>query len=372
MKRIIILLFTLLPLIGTSRSHAQWNYVIDNLRADTVDVYYRQPANTDIGFGLGDRAFILNNGDAVTIAAGDSGCVWLDRTVKVGNKEQTVTTRFATITVNGQKFFVDERTLMFGDNPEGVNDIINFDKDRHSEIWHIYFTGTPYWLAMVLVFISFILFKFSRSAHEGGLAIIPIMFMLAAIAIEIIGTIYVGQDMLWWLDKEQYAIERIIFNLVLFVFTLLYQLRSMKVYKGNADVRVWRPVGFAILGVIAFITCIFISGYHPELDENKLLYTGVALAIGFTVLGIILTVGKNIKELGFIKGLLFSIYALIWAIGACVAIALFAMGFFKVFWELIVTVVSSIAIMFLCSHLFPSRTYRDGDKIVEVYEPLHL
>ena len=190
MKRIIILLFTLLPLIGTSRSHAQWNYVIDNLRADTVDVYYRQPANTDIGFGLGDRAFILNNGDAVTIAAGDSGCVWLDRTVKVGNKEQTVTTRFATITVNGQKFFVDERTLMFGDNPEGVNDIINFDKDRHSEIWHIYFTGTPYWLAMVLVFISFILFKFSRSAHEGGLAIIPILFMLAAIAIEIIGTDY--------------------------------------------------------------------------------------------------------------------------------------------------------------------------------------
>lgn len=369
MKRIFILLFTLLPLIGTSRSHAQWNYVIDNLRADTVDVYYRQPANTDIGFGLGDRAFILNNGDAVTIAAGDSGCVWLDRTVKVGNKEQTVTTRFATITVNGQKFFVDERTLMFGDNPEGVNDIINFDKDRHSEIWHIYFTGTPYWLAMVLVFISFILFKFSRSAHEGGLAIIPILFMLAAIAIEIIGTIYVGQDMLWWLDKEQYAIERIIFNLVLFVFTLLYQLRSMKVYKGNADVRVWRPVGFAILGVIAFITCIFISGYHPELDENKLLYTGVALAIGFTVLGLILTVGKNIKELGFIKGLLFSIYALIWAIGACVAIVLFAMGFFKVFWELIVTVIAAIGVFFFGSYFIPKYTYRDSNgDIVEVYE----
>ena len=369
MKRIIILLFTLLPLIGTSRSHAQWNYVIDNLRADTVDVYYRQPANTDIGFGLGDRAFILNNGDAVTIAAGDSGCVWLDRTVKVGNKEQTVTTRFATITVNGQKFFVDERTLMFGDNPEGVNDIINFDKDRHSEIWHIYFTGTPYWLAMALVFIAFILFRFSPSAHEGGLAIIPILFMLAAIAIEVIGTIYVGQDMLWWLDKEQYAIERIIFNLVLFVFTLLYQLRSMKVYKGNADVRVWRPVGFAILGVIAFITCIFISGYHPELDENKLLYTGVALAIGFTVLGLILTVGKNIKELGFIKGLLFSIYALIWAIGACVAIVLFAMGFFKVFWELIVTIIAAIGVFFFGSYFIPKYTYRkaNGD-IVEVYE----
>ena len=75
-----------------------------------------------------------------------------------------------------------------------------------------------------------------------------------------------------------------------------------------------------------------------------------------------------IKVLGVKSGILFSVFAVIYAVGLVVALVMLIIGFFTAIFEMLITIVCCVILLFFLSKTIPITSYVSGDTIVEVFE----
>lgn len=373
----IMMLVTMLLLGLVSSVSAQYTFVVDALRGDSTALYAYQAEWKDSWVKLGDPVGMISNGTEVAIAAADTVC----HTAKFKSirKDKEFEDRVIAASYEGKKYLVAADDLMLSPNDtSGMADFLNKTKSRHEKWPHWYYTYTPYILVLSLLALATLL-----AALAGGSvlcsALVPIL-LLASIFLEVFGVYWLGDDILWWVDKDHFAMGTVIIRLILFAVAIVLQIFSIRLYKNSLvddavdELNVRRPIVSTLIGAGLLLACILISlVFRKSLDSMQMLYIGLGL-LGLSVLiGIIVTAVQNCRALGFVGGLAFTLFAIIYGIGFLVALTLLVIGVINAFMEMIVTIGGAIVVLMVMSKIVPSRSYTRSDGTrVEVYEDFHL
>ncbi|MBR1799778.1 MAG: hypothetical protein IJ761_07810 [Bacteroidales bacterium] len=375
MKTLKKTLMALVVLFMVGNTQAQRYYVVDAQFGNTAAAYSVKKADKKGQPTVDKQVATLPNGTIVAVAARDTTVVGLTNPLIHKNFSDT----YVKVTHKGKSMYVSTRDLVYSTkNAEGTKSFFKVSDKQHSPLGHFYYTSAPYLGVFVLMVIATMLGI--MMARRGANAITAILFpllMLTAIAIEIGGVLMLGSDMLWWLDTKRFGWGKPVFWIVLFVATLIMQFYSMRLYKSGIcespdDLSIKAPIVGVIVGAVLVVVSIAIAGYTHKNDEMWL-WIGAGALVVSTITGIVISMRSNIRALGGLVGLAFSLFAIIYGIGMVTAVVLFVMGFLKVFLEMIITIVGAIALLVVGSKLFPSRSYTRSDgTIVEVYEDFHI
>ena len=369
MKRLAFLLLFLSALLCFGiNAQAQWRYVVDNLHADSTKVYSRvKNDGTDskkIPYKLGDVAFMLANGDTLTIAAADSGRTHLAEIIREG---KTRGKWFATVSVKGKKYFVANENLKFAD---GSDDWINAKGDHHTPLGHWYSSSTPYWLIVLFVVLSF-LCALLGSRASGVLVWFTVPFLTLAVLLECLGIYALGTDVLWWMDMKVYGFGPAFWRCLLMFIVTILQFVTMLVMSGSSEdsgLSYLAPLIASVVGFIAAVICIFIGGVSKG-DGSTMVNIGFIIFAVAVVLSLLFTFINNVKVLRPIGGILFSLFILVWTIGILAMIVLFIIGLISFFAESIIMVVGFVLAFILSKRFFPIYEFIDSSgTLVRVFE----
>lgn len=128
-----------------------------------------------------------------------------------------------------------------------------------------------------------------------------------------------------------------------------------------------RPIYCAFIGAVVFVATILtfaFTGWNDNLGS----WLALILFILITVFGIYSSSKQNIKVLGVKSGILFSVFAVIYAVGLMVALVMLIIGFFTAIFEMLITIACCVILFFFLSKTIPITSYVSGDTIVEVFE----
>lgn len=373
----IMMLVTMLLMGLVSSVSAQYTYQVDAIRGDSTALYAYQAEWKDSWVHLGEPVGAIPNGTEVAIATADtvSNIAYFKSIRKDKEYEESV----VAVNYDGKTYLVAANDLMLSPNDtSGATDFINKTKSIHQRWPHWYYTYTPYILIFVLLALATLL-----AALAGGSvvcsALVPIM-LLASIFLEIFGVYWLGSDMLWWVDKDHFTMGTVIIRLILFAVAIVMQIFSIRLYKNalvdgaKGELNVRRPIITALIGAGLLLACILISLiFRKSLDSMQMLYIGLGLLGLCVLIGIISTAVQNCRALGFVGGVAFTLFAIIYGIGFLVALTLLIIGIVMAFMEMIVTIGGGILVLMVMSKIVPSRSYTRSDGTrVEVYEDFHL
>lgn len=372
-----MMLVTMLLMGLVSSVSAQYTYQVDAIRGDSTALYAYQAEWKDSWVHLGEPVGAIPNGTEVAIATADtvSNIAYFKSIRKDKEYEESV----VAVNYDGKTYLVAANDLMLSPNDtSGATDFINKTKSIHQRWPHWYYTYTPYILIFVLLALATLL-----AALAGGSvvcsALVPIM-LLASIFLEIFGVYWLGSDMLWWVDKDHFTMGTVIIRLILFAVAIVMQIFSIRLYKNalvdgaKGELNVRRPIITALIGAGLLLACILISLiFRKSLDSMQMLYIGLGLLGLCVLIGIISTAVQNCRALGFVGGVAFTLFAIIYGIGFLVALTLLIIGIVMAFMEMIVTIGGGILVLMVMSKIVPSRSYTRSDGTrVEVYEDFHL
>ena len=372
-----MMLVTMLLMGLASSVSAQYTYQVDAIRGDSTALYAYQAEWKDSWVHLGEPVSAIPNGTEVAIATADtvSNIAYFKSIRKDKEYEESV----VAVNYDGKTYLVAANDLMLSPNDtSGATDFINKTKNIHQRWPHWYYTYTPYILIFVLLALATLL-----AALAGGSvlcsALVPIM-LLASIFLEIFGVYWLGSDMLWWVDKDHFTMGTVIIRLILFAVAIVMQIFSIRLYKNalvdgaTGELNVRRPIITALIGAGLLLACILISLiFRKSLDSMQMLYIGLGLLGLCVLIGIISTAVQNCRALGFVGGVAFTLFAIIYGIGFLVALTLLIIGIVMAFMEMIVTIGGGILVLMVMSKIVPSRSYTRSDGTrVEVYEDFHL
>ena len=354
-------------MLAFSHAQAQWNYVVDVIRGDSTALVQR--VNNKGEFVKGDTVTWLHNGDTVLIAKVDSGFAKMDNSLVI-------------ITLDKQKYFVDRKDLMFGDNPVDKTDFVNSSTktlNRHSRWGHLYLGDINlYWLIFGLVLAATLFALFGRG---WLLAFVP-LFLLGATVIEVYGLLNFGTDMLWWIEGAKFRSWHDISRLLLFAFAVTFQVGSLYLYKrkineDGGDLVVWRPVVSALFGAIAAMAVMWVCSFL-HVRQNYINIIGIAVFCIVAGKGFIGSMIDNCEVLSIFGGIMFTLFVLIWGVGALAAVALLVMSVLKSVSTLIalpIAVVLLFALLMLggiAGSSSSSSSFSDSPKDLSVDEMLAI
>ena len=372
-----MMLVTMLLMGLVSSVSAQYTYQVDAIRGDSTALYAYQAEWKDSWVHLGEPVGAIPNGTEVAIATADtvSNIAYFKSIRKDKEYEESV----VAVNYDGKTYLVAANDLMLSPNDtSGAADFINKTKSIHQRWPHWYYTYMPYILIFVLLALATLL-----AALAGGSvvcsALVPIM-LLASIFLEIFGVYWLGSDMLWWVDKDHFTMGTVIIRLILFAVAIVMQIFSIRLYKNalvdgaKGELNVRRPIITALIGAGLLLACILISLiFRKSLDSMQMLYIGLGLLGLCVLIGIVSTAVQNCRALGFVGGVAFTLFAIIYGIGFLVALTLLIIGIVMAFMEMIVTIGGGILVLMVMSKIVPSRSYTRSDGTrVEVYEDFHL
>ena len=373
MKKIsrIVMIVLLVCLAGAAS--AQYTFVVDALRSDSTKLYKYNAQWSETWVHLDEAVGSLPNGTEVTIAKNDT--VANKAYVPSIRKGKEYEDHMIAVTYNGSRYLVSSRDLKLSPNDtSGITDFLNQKKSQHEGLGPWYYTYTPY----ILIFILLVLATLFAALSRGGAftAVLVPLLLLAAILIEVWGVICLGQDMLWWVDKDQFPMSRVIVRLILFAAALVMQVFSIRLYKNAMsdgaldELNVRRPLVSAIIGAGLLLGCVIVSLlFRKSLDAQKMLNIGLIL-LGISVaIGLVSTAVQNIRAVGAVGGIAFTLFAIIYGVGFIVALVMIIIGIVNAFMETIVTIGGGALVLYIMSHFVPTRTYTRSDgTVVEVYE----
>lgn len=371
----VLVLLTAMPL------YAQLRYVVDAVHGKAAVAYSAKDAQGKSTYKMiiDQKVGEIPNGTEVTVAMHDTVIEWMHNPLI----HQKVWSGYIRVDHGGKTVYVDHNDLIWSENnPEGTHNFYKADAKHHTTLGHFYNSMTPYWLAVLLAVLAMVIgFMMSKKGANTLTTLLFPLLMLGIVAIELGGVFALGKDMLWWLDPKVYGWLRSIVGILLFAFTISIQMQSMKLYqngltRGQGGLSVRAPIIGAVVGVVLGVAGLAITGYtYSQRESYKWLYIGVAAGLISVLVGIIVCMVKNTKNLGFLRGLAFSLFAIVYGAGLAAAVVMLILGFIKVFLETILTIAGVYAVFNLMSKTIPSYSYSTGDTIVEVYEefdPLHL
>ena len=370
------LFFAVLALLLATPLKAQLHYVVDAVHGKSAAAYTAKPTEKGATYKMiiDQQIDQIPNGTEVSVATRDTAIEWMYNPLI--NKK--VWYGYVLVNYDGKTMYVEHNDLVWSDkNPEGAKNFYKADAKHHTPLGHFYNTMTPFWLIFLLMALTMSIgFLMAKKGAKPMFVVLFPLFMLGGVALELGGVYALGKDLLWWLDPKVYGWGRAVIGIILFGLTICIQTQSIKLYqngltRGKGGLSVWAPVIGSVLGVVLFVAGIAIEGYSHD-HSNKWFYIGIVAMLISVLAGVVISLFKNIRELGFMKGLAFSIFAIIYGAGIAAATTLFILGFFKVFLETILSIIGFFAFFMVTSKIIPSYSYRDGDTIVEVYEDFRV
>ena len=382
MKKITQVIFLMLiVLLSFDKASAQYIFKLDALHSESVSLYPIIPKDKDGIVKLEKEALKLPNGTLVTINGGEDSLRTHVLNATIGKRYWE---DMMTVTYEGEKYYVSTEDLVLSvdDNPADTKDFVNKKKNQHTFLGHWYNSAAPY-LTIFLLLIAAILFAFFMRGHEGlrmiCVAAVPALLLLVVI-IEVMGILSVGTNMLWWLDPKRYGWGTSLFRFILFIAAVIMQVSCMNIYmrglvgiRGNEEdvntpkLNFKRPIYAALGGAVAAIVLVFISGIS-HWNSNVVDWLALIIFVAVTGMGIYSVTKQNMEVIGTKPGILFSIFAVIYAVGLVVAFILLIIGFIQAFLEMLINIICCVILFFFLNKVIPIRTYISGDKIVEVFE----
>lgn len=288
-------------------------YIIDHNLADSASVYRIVTAENGSEV-CGEEAFKLPLGETVTVErllSGDDGS--------------------GLIRVDGVPYGIYDSVLMLSDdNPEDVVDIFG---DTRSQLQHTWVgkwfgTFTPY-MIIALLFVAAIVLAIGGlrldSWRRAALWGLPAC-ILAASMLEIWAYLVMGKSAFWWCDSDRYGFFGSMLRVVPFVLFVAFQLFSIKIYEAflpgvNEDNKLSiKPlaIGIAICLPVALAIAMLLAAF-----DIRGLTAGLASVAGLLIcltVGFVWSLVKNIKVLGKVNGLFFTVFGIVYAIGSLIAL----------------------------------------------------
>ena len=242
-------------------------------------------------------------------------------------------------------------------------------------------TFTPYLFVILLLLVAIIIgvlpLKLCPSLKRPALYVLPAAMLLVS-AIEMAAWLVMGSDTFWWCDPDRYGFFGSLLRVVPFVVLVACQLFSVLLYKNLLEEYVKEDQSLSFLPLLisvgASIPVVIVLAIILAICGLNSIMNGVCLAAFLItlIIGIAYSSYRNVKALGKRLGGLFSLFLIVYAIGAVIAIY----GLIAVIFQLIIQILMVLAAIAACvfavafmsssnggggSSQQPPRMYYDND-----------
>lgn len=328
-------LITLLCMGMASVGFAQL-YVIDDNFADSVQVYEVKLSDDGQKQRLGQEAFKLPMGDTVKV-------------VRLLDDEHNI----GVVSIDGKEYVMKSNMLLFSDaNPAGTEDIFGDTRSRtnHSTLGKFFATMTPYWIIAILFIVAMVFtwlgFK-GLTMRNIALKVVPAC-ILGASLLEIWAFTVMNTDAFWWCSPDRFGFFGALFRVIPFIIFVGFQLYSIKLYMllltedddNNLSVKPML-LSFGLCIPITVAVSLLCSGCFGMGSPWIEIVTVIVFAISLGV-GLVISAKRNFEELGKTRGMAFTLFGIVWAIGAIVAI----LGIIIIIFQLILQMLFVAAMAF--------------------------
>lgn len=317
-------------------SAATNQYVLDALLKDSVSVYGIRISDSGVET-RGDLAWRLPVGDTVLVERALSG-----------NKEYALTI------IAGNRYAVRSSDILATDGVEEDPWDTRADH-RHSAEAKYFATYPPYIIIISLVVCALIVTLLGlriRGMRTFAVYIIPIL-MIAACYWEVRAFITLGTDAFWWCDLDTYGFWNTTLRVLPFTLLVAFQLMVYPMYKnllsGNnpeiKDELSIKPmaVSFVIaLPIIAFVTLIAAIFHCGSLVQSVI---GLITLLAVLCISSAQSMRRNVRTLGILGGIAFSVFCAIYIVGAMVAVLGLVITLLRVFVQILITLLPWLLIL---------------------------
>lgn len=365
-------------MVVCGNASAQWNYVVDVIGGgDSTPMCKIVKTKSEVNpYKLGDTVMWLRNGTPLVVADADTELTSI--AIAKGYNDRSINKSYATVTVDGRKYFVKWADMKFGDNNRPMTQYIkiNRKRDAHNTIGHFYMdSGLPYWLIFGLILLGFLCLRLGPfTGSYWYLYIVPLL-MGGGIALELIGVVTRWSDMLWWIDPKLYPLGKVFLHIALFLATLVMQVISMGHYREELEISVsnnpadgrlvpWWPLFSILIGVVAYFA---IEIIWKSLDGDWPFFA----CVGLVVVGWVISAIKNSKLAGAVTGTLFTIFSIVWGIGLLTSVMLFIGGLITAIAAFLESTAGMVVILFIMSKLGLMPSGYMGGHGFDPAEPVH-
>ncbi len=309
-------------------------YVFDHFLGDSVEVYPK-----DYDYKSNEEVLVFKNGDIIEIAD----------TTEYGD---------GIIKHNGKDYIIDSYFLLFSDdNPEGTQDVFGDTRsaDQHSFLAHFFGSSTFIWFIVITMLLAVALMVLSikiTAMKRIALFSTPVLLTIVA-GMEALALNYIGTDAFWWCDSDRIGFFASLFTLIPYAAFVGFQLYVIVLYSalvtGDSDKKVsLLPMAISI-GICIPITIVVAIVWSLIFDGVPDIVATITF-LGSLGIGIFLSFRRNMKELGFLPGLMFSIFGAVYFVGALVAIYGLIIVIFKLIIQILIAIACVAGVMFAASH----------------------
>ena len=332
-------------LLGCLPSVAQ-KYILDDNFQDSISVYKIERAKDGSYETLGDEVMKLPIGETVV----------LKRLLKENSG-------YGAITIIGKEYGVTSHGLLFSDeNPEGTEDAFGDTRERTNHSWEgkFFATFTPYAIiasmfaiAMIFLFIGLA----NKIIRRIALVVVPIC-LLGATSMETWAYITLGNDAFWWCSMENYGFWGSCLRVIPFVIFIVFQLCSIKGYelllidkdKDNEGLSI-KPMAISMIIclplTIAALIITTLMGYHGVVRD---IVTVATFLLSFGI-GASISLVKNIKTIGFISGLFFTLFSIVYILGSIVSIIGLIVILLELIFQVLIICAGIFAVLFTANNI---------------------
>lgn len=248
-------------------------------------------------------------------------------------------------------------------NPDGVENPLPKEViRRHSPLSHFFAGLTPYLLILLLIVCGTLVGLLGRrnnTLRAFALKILPVC-LAAASALELVAFLTLGPDMIWWCDDDLLGFWGALLGAIPFTIAILMQYYSIRLYNdllfdhetdeyGNEKKISLKPVAWGI-GLLFPLIILFVLFFRMiGLRGDGMEVASVLLGLGISVLLILKGCKNNIRTFGRQKGILISVFSIIYLTGMIISGVMLAMVIISIIVQIIITVAAVIGAVYLLS-----------------------
>ena len=311
-------------------------YIIDPLLSDSVTCYRAV---------LKDTAWIVKDYSRKKV---------FPRGLMIDSCGMPRSTKYSVIFVNnGKHYQIRKADLLWSrTNIDSLQTGLSAKTARQHSTLGIFFSSLwPCWLVIGLVSLPLlftIILPFALSRFEtmrrilavilnAMVVVMPLCLLIVAI-IEAGGYLLFGGQAFWWCDKDRYGFIGSVLRILPFLIVVMVQVFSIWWYEGllfqgeqgGKEIHMKPAVISFCVSIPALIACLLLTEEVLDWKETTAEWTSVALFFGILLIGVIITLVRNIREVGALKGSLITAFVLVYIIGCMVAIGGLVVAVLKV------------------------------------------
>ncbi len=245
---------------------------------------------------------------------------------------------------NGRYYQVNKSHLKWsGTNPNSLPVALKSSVVRqHSDIGVFFSTLWPCWLVIGLVGLPLLftiilplllsrfepIRRFLAVVCRAMVIVMPICLLLVAL-IEIADYQLFGSQAFWWCDKDRYGFLGSVLRIIPFLLVVIAQVASIWWYEGilffgerdeSKKIHMKPAVISFVVSIPVVIVFLLVAQMAFGWKGKDAELTAVAIFFAILLTGIIITLVKNVRELGTLRGTLITLFVLVYIVGCMVAI----------------------------------------------------